>query len=174
MMKTTILLSLLILLGCASSTDSGGFEDAIGTVAPEFMYNSLGGQELALSDFRGKVVYLFFYGAGCPHCRSNGSVTENINQQFVSNSNFVALGLDTWNNSASQNTSFRNTTGITYALLLNARQSLIDYYGNAGAYDRSVVIDANGLIAYKGSDFVNTDSEKVTSVIEQELSKLNQ
>ena len=173
-MKRLIILSLLFFSGCASSSDSGGFEDAVGTVAPDFIYSSLDGQEFTLSDFRGKVVYLFFYGAGCPHCRTNGSVTESINQQFVTNSNFIALGLDTWNNSVSQNTSFRNTTGITYALLLNARQSLIDYYGNAGAYDRSVVIDASGLIAYKGSGFVNTDSEKVISVIEQELNKLNQ
>lgn len=172
-MKQAIFFSLIVFLGCASSSDSGGFDDAVGTVAPEFMYSSLDDQEITLSDLRGKVVYLFFYGAGCPHCRSNGSVTENINQQFVSNSNFIALGLDTWNNSVSQNTSFRNTTGITYSLLLNARQSLIDYYGNAGAYDRSVVIDANGFIAYKGSGFVNTDSDQVISVITEELNKLN-
>ncbi len=173
MMKTFLFTPLFLILGCVPSSDSGGFTDAIGTVAPEFIYTSLDGEEVSLSDFRGKVVYIFFYGAGCPHCRSNGSVTENINQRFISETDFVALGLDTWNTSVSQNISFQNATGITYSLLLNARQSLIDYYGNAGAYDRSVVIDASGRIAYKGSGFVNTDSEKVISVIQQQLNSLN-
>ncbi|MBO6522457.1 MAG: TlpA family protein disulfide reductase [Balneolaceae bacterium] len=173
-MKAFIYITFILFLGCSASTDSGGFDEAIGTVAPEFMYTSTDGQEIALSDFRGKVVYIFFYGAGCPHCRSNGSVTENINQRFTSNSDFVALGLDTWNTSVSQNISFQNATGITYSLLLNARQSLVDYYGNAGAYDRSVVVDPTGRIAYKGSGFVNTDSEKVISVIQEQLNSLNQ
>lgn len=172
-MRTLLFTSLILFSGCAPSSNSGGFDDAIGTVAPDFIYTSLNGQEIALSDFRGKVVYIFFYGAGCPHCRSNGSVTENISQQFISENNFVALGLDTWNDSVSQNISFQNTTGITYSLLLNARQSLIDYYGNAGAYDRSVVVDPIGRIAYKGSGFVNTDSEKVISVIQEQLNSLN-
>lgn len=171
-MKVFIYITCILFLGCSASTNSGNFDEAVGTVAPEFMYTSIDGQEIALSDFRGKVVYIFFYGAGCPHCRSNGSITENINQQFISENDFVALGLDTWNDSVSQNISFQNTTGITYSLLLNARQSLIDYYGNTGAYDRSVVVDPNGRIAYKGSGFVNTDSEKVISVIQEQLNLL--
>ncbi|RNC84503.1 MAG: hypothetical protein ED557_05855 [Balneola sp.] len=178
MRRTTLfilLTSISLFTGClSSSTDSGGIDEAVGRIAPNFSYTSLNGQEISLSEFRGKVVYLFFYGAGCPHCRSNGPVTETINQQFLSNPDFVALGLDTWNLSASQNISFRSATGISYPLLLNARQSLVDYYGNAGAYDRSVVIDSEGRIAYQGSGFVNTDSDRVISVIQEELNTLSQ
>lgn len=163
-----------VFLGCSNSTDNGGIDDAVGKTAPTFMYTSLSGQQISLSDFQGKVVYIFFYGAGCPHCRSNGPVTESqINTQFKSDSNFVALGLDTWNSSSSANTSFKNSTGITYTLLLNAQQSLVDYYGNSTSYDRSVVIDTNGNIAYQGSGFVNTDVNKVVETIETELGKIN-
>ncbi len=178
MRRTTLfilLASITVFSACASSsTDSGGIDEAVGRLAPDFSYTSLTGEEIMLSEFRGKVVYLFFYGAGCPHCRSNGPVTETINQQFISNPDFVALGLDTWNLSTSQNISFRSATGITYPLLLNAQQSLIDYYGNSGAYDRSVVIDPEGRIAYQGSNFVNTDSDRVIAVIQEELNALSQ
>ncbi|MEQ9264279.1 MAG: TlpA disulfide reductase family protein [Balneolaceae bacterium] len=174
-MKNTLFSLLLVsltLIGCSASTSSGSLDEKVGEVAPLFTHTSLTGEEFSLIELRGKVVYIFFYGASCPHCRSNGPVTETqIHQRFESDPDFVALGLDTWNNSASSNTSFRSITGITYPLLLNARQSLVNYYGNAGAYDRSVVIDAEGRIAYMGNGFVNTDVNTVVDVIERELAK---
>lgn len=141
--------------------------------APDFTHTSLDGTDYTLSDYEGKVVYLFFFGSGCPHCRDNGPITENqIYQEFKDDTSFVALGLDTWNTSASEVRSFKNVTGITYPLLLNAQETLVDYYGSAGAYDRSVVIDPEQYIAYKGTGFVNTDVDTVVDVIENELSKL--
>lgn len=142
--------------------------------APDFSYTSLEGDQYTLSNYFGDVVYIFFYGADCPHCKQNGPVTEDeIHQEFIDNPNFTALGLDTWNRSASANESFKSVTGITYPLLLNAEQSLIDYYGNTSSYDRSVVIDPNGKIAYMGTGFVNTDADKVKEVITQELAKID-
>ena len=141
-----------------------------GESAPDFTLTSLSNEQITLSDLKGKVVYIFFFGANCPHCRDNGPVTEtDIYQNFKDNDNFVALGLDTWNTSASDVNTFKNITGITYPLLLNARQALVDYYGNSSAYDRSVVIDINGNIAYKGTSFVNNDYEDVNESIEDEL-----
>ena len=141
-----------------------------GEQAPDFTLTSLSNEQITLSDFQGKVVYIFFFGANCPHCRDNGPVTENeIYQTFKDDENFVAIGLDTWNTSASDVNTFKNITGITYPLLLNGRQSLVDYYGNSSSYDRSVVIDANGNIAYKGTSFVNNDFEDVNQTIEDEL-----
>ncbi len=159
--------------GCSATNGGGEDTEAVGLPAPNFTHTSLEGEEFTLNDFRGKVVYLFFYGAGCPHCRSNGPVTENIHQQFLGNQNFIALGLDTWNQSVSSNQSFRNSTGISYPLLLNAQQTLVAYYNSAGAYDRSVVIDAEGNIAYKGTGFVNTDSDRVQEVIQEKLNEIN-
>ncbi|MEO9886183.1 MAG: redoxin family protein [Balneola sp.] len=142
-----------------------------GEKAPDFTLTSLQNEQIKLSELEGKVVYIFFFGANCPHCRDNGPITEDdIYQNFKDNENFVALGLDTWNTSAAEVTNFKNITGITYSLLLNARQSLVDYYGNSSAYDRSVVIDKTGKIAYKGTGFVNSDYEEVNESIENELS----
>lgn len=150
---------------------------SVGEQAPDFAHQILDeseGTRITLSDLKGQIVYIFFYGAGCPHCRTNGPITETeIFQVFKDDSNFVALGLDTWNNSVSANQNFRNVTGITYPLLLNARETLVDYYGGSGFYDRSVVIGADGFIKYKGSTFVDSDYEDVVEVIEDELAVLN-
>jgi peroxiredoxin len=165
-MKLLLTISLMLLLTGVSFAQIN-----VGDDAPDFTYTSLENEQITLSDLRGKVVYIFFFGANCPHCKDNGPVTEDqIYQSFKSNENFVALGLDTWNTSAASVTNFKNVTGISYPLLLDSRQSLVDYYGNASAYDRSVVIGADGKVAYKGTGFVNTDYEDVNDSIESELS----
>lgn len=164
---------ILFFINCSTTSSETTTGSTPNTPAPEFTHVSLDGGEISLSNFRGQVVYMFFYGAGCPHCRTNGPVTESvINQAFDSNPNFVALGLDTWNQSASNNQSFRSATGITYPLLLNARETLVNYYGSSSAYDRSVVIDPNGNIVYQGNDFVNTDANAVVNVVQEQLNAL--
>lgn len=150
-------------------------QTSVGETAPDFTLTRLDGTgTVTLSDLEGKVVYIFFYGAGCPHCKTNGPVTETqIYQSFKDNDNFVALGIDTWNYNASSNQSFKSVTGITYPLLLNGGQVLVDYYGTSGAYDRSVVVSADGVLRYKGTGFVNTDYETVMDVIEDELDNIS-
>lgn len=170
-MKLLTILSGLLILGCSPNTSDTGSNFNEGKIAPDFSYTSLNNETVTLSDLKGKVVYIFFFGANCPHCRSNGPVTENsIYQKFMNDSNFTAIGLDTWNTSAAAITNFKNVTGISYPLLLNARQSLIDYYGNTSDYDRSVVIAPDGTIAYQGSQFVNKDINSVINIIEAQLS----
>lgn len=169
-----ILLNLLILLFLTAFPLTAQVN--VGEEAPNFSLSYLGGgaeDRIELSELNGKVVYIFFYGAGCPHCRSNGPITETeIHQSFAEDTNFVALGLDTWNQSQSSNAGFKSVTGITYDLLLNARDILVAYYGNASAYDRSVVVGADGLIKYKGNTWVSTGYQDVVATIETELSAL--
>lgn len=166
------LVLILFLVGCSTTSSDSSTGSTPNIPAPNFTLTSVDGTEFSLTDAKGKVVYLFFYGAGCPHCRTNGPVTETrINQEFRDNPNFMALGLDTWNQSTSDNISFRNITGITYPLLLNARQTLVDYYGSSSAFDRSVVIDQDGIIVYQGNGFVNTDTDAVLNAIQTELNQ---
>ncbi len=165
-----------ILLTVFISSSFVSAQVSVGQDAPEFSLPFLGGGEndrISLEGQEGKVVYIFFYGANCPHCRSNGPVTQTeIFEVFEDDTNFVALGIDTWNANTSSNNSFRNVTGITYPLLLNGRDILVDYYGNSGAYDRSVVVGADGVLRYRGTVFVNNDFEDVQDVVEEELAKV--
>lgn len=171
--------------GCnPTSSDSSGEDQndqemqesdgvSAGEPAPDFTLTSLEGTQYTLSDLQGKVVYIFFFGAECPHCIANGPATESkIYQPYKNNSNFVALGLDTWDLSTTENTQFKNVTGITYTLLLKAQMTLVDYYGNSAYYDRSVVIGSDGTVVYKGTGYVNTDADLVGDIIGDELQNL--
>ncbi len=162
----------LVLLSWISSTVTA--QTSIGETAPDFTLPILNSNESAmLSAHTDKVVYIFFYGANCPHCKTNGPVTESdIYQTYKDDPNFLAFGIDTWNMSASSNNSFRNVTGLTYPLLLNGRNTLNAYYGNTSSYDRSVVVGLENTLVYKGSVQVDNDVDEVKAAIEAELEKL--
>jgi cytochrome c-type biogenesis protein len=167
----TLLIALLFLAGCnTSGSEPENMTDV--RPAPDFTYTSLDNEEYTLSDLRGKVVYIFFFGANCTHCRDNAPVTQNqIFEGFQENDDFIALGLETWNTNASSLSFFQNLTGLEYPLLLKAQQSLVDYYGNTTSYDRSVVINKEGLIIYQGTEFVDKDVDQVVKIIDKELKK---
>lgn len=167
----TLLLSAVFMMAVATSASA---QAVVGQPAPTFSLSPLGGgATVSLAGLRGKVVYVFLYGAGCSHCRANGPVTESqIHQSYRSNNSFQAIGIDTWNDAASTNNTFRSVTGITYPLLLNGRNVLNDYYGNFSSHDRSVVIGSDGKLLYRGTGFVNTDVAAVKAVIDGELARI--
>ena len=140
----------------------------VGDPAPDFTLTGLDGQTYTLSELRGKVVYVFLFGANCPRCRQSAPSTQTgIYDEFSTDENFVALGIDTWNLSRAAVTAFRNQTGLTYPLLLNGASVTSDYLTT---YDRNLVIGADGLLAYSGNSPANTDVRAVVNAINSELS----
>ncbi|NNE70834.1 MAG: redoxin domain-containing protein, partial [Rhodothermales bacterium] len=151
----TILLASTLLLGAIAVAPTAEAQN-VGDAAPAFSYPALGGGQISLADHSGKVVFVFLFGNTCPFCLAIGNQTESeINAVFGSNPSFQAVGLDLWTSSSTTAsvTSFRNRTGITYPLGLQAG-GMASLYGTT--YDRLLVIGADGTIRYKGSSNVSS------------------
>jgi thiol-disulfide isomerase/thioredoxin len=80
----------MILLGCDGKRQrtTAPAAPAKPTLAPEISGPDIDGKEMALSDFRGKVVVLSFWGKFCPPCRDlfpheRSLVTKYKNRPFV-------------------------------------------------------------------------------------------
>lgn len=133
-----------------------------GDPAPNFTKNQLGtgptvGPSRSLSEFAGKVVLLALAGYNCPFCLNNApSVQANLWQYYQSQypGQVQVLSADVWNGTPAQLNSFRNTTGATYPLLLNATLepggNLYDlYYPDTDDY---IVINKQGIVRYHAAD----------------------
>lgn len=145
MMKKLKILALAISLVLVVQIDAQG----VGDNAPDFTLNDLDGDSFTLSSHLGKVVFIFTFGNSCSHCIANGPNTESgIYQVYKNNSDFVAIGIDTWDGNEGQVQSYRNTTGLTYPLMLNGSSFLSAY---STGYDRMIVVDQNGVIRYKST-----------------------
>lgn len=141
----------------------------VGSAAPDFEVNLLGGETFKLSDHQGKVVFVFFFGNTCPNCKAVGPEIEaSIYQAFKDNDDFVAVGLDTWDSSSGESsvTGFKNATGITFPLAIKAGFVASDY---STTYDRLLVIDRDGVLAHKGVVGAVNDVDNAIEAIEESL-----
>ncbi|NJO92742.1 MAG: redoxin family protein [Chloroflexia bacterium] len=144
--KTIIITAIALINSLFCSTTFG---QNVGDNAPDFTLSTVNGSSFTLSEKSGKVIFLFLFGYGCPHCLANGNNTETgIYSEFKNNQNFVALGIDTWNGNQSGVENFISQTGITYPVAMNG-SSVQSAYNTT--YDRIIVIDQEGVIRYKAT-----------------------
>lgn len=137
----------------------------VGSAAPDFTVDLLGGEQFTLSDHSGKVVLVYFFGNGCPYCISAGPDVEGIYQDYQANPDFVAVGLDTWNSSsnASSVEGFAASAEVTFPLAIKAGAVATDY---GTTYDRLAVVGQDGILRHKGSAAAANDIDNTRGVIE--------
>ena len=135
--------------------------------APTFSLQTSTGENINLSDFEEKVITLFFFGHGCSPCRGIApSIQDQLADSFSSNDDYVILELDVWDGNSSAVDAFEAVTGVNFPLLLNASSVARNY---ETTYDRIVVIDQNGGIAFSGTKPASGDLEAVKTLIDSLL-----
>ncbi len=85
------LLGLLATQGCTTTAPGlGGLGS--GRPAPDFTLIDLDGNQVSLSDFRGKTVFLNFWATRCPPCREEMPEIEAIHQEYK-DKDVVVIGI---------------------------------------------------------------------------------
>lgn len=175
-MKTTLLSKLLVIalillhISCSkdsvepdSTVEEEEMEEDNLPVAPDFALTDLSGNTVQLADFEDQVLVMFFLGHNCPFCKGVADDIESkLQQDFQSNESFSIIGLDTWNGNKSALEAFQSATGVTFPLLLKASEVAGSY---ETTYDRLVVVNPNGKIAFKGNNASATDLPKVIELV---------
>lgn len=124
------------------------FTGVLGMKAPAFSLYSLGGNRVQLFDYKDKVIVLFFLGSNCKKCKAEVPFFEEMLVDPYVHNNYVVLGLDYWNSDLTVVNAFKDETGISIPLLLDA--------GNVGTnykifYNRIVVIDKSKNVVFSGT-----------------------
>ncbi len=130
----------------------------LNTMAPDFTLKDLQGVDFKLSDQTGKVVFIFFFGYGCPHCHANAENTEiEVYKYFSDRSDVVAIGIDSWDGSNSQVQDFKDQNDLSYKMLVkgSAVTSVFKV-----SYDRLIVIDQAGTVKYISPGFATQEASK--------------
>lgn len=94
------LLGLMIIQGCGTSaqdTGKNGQEATVGVnvgeLAPDFTLVDLEDNQVSLSDFRGKTVFVNFWATWCPPCRAEMPEMEAVYQEYK-DKGVVMIGVD--------------------------------------------------------------------------------
>ena len=146
-----------------NNNGSGSGSGALGEAAPDFNLSSVNGGAASLENYEGKPLVIFFFGSTCPLCIGSAPSVESEINQMYSADDMTIIGIDTWDGNISAVMNFRNTTGVTFDLLLNG-SSVESSYGIT--YDRLLVVDAKGIIAFKGNSSASNTVDEVMAVLD--------
>lgn len=133
----------------------------VGAVAPNFTTVDDEGKTVSLSDFKGKIVVLYFYPKDdTPGCTKQAqSFRDNFAQ--YQDKEMVVLGVSMDDQTSHQQ--FKEKYGLPFQLLVDSDGAITQAYDvSGGGYAKRVtyIIDAEGKISYV-DDKVNTASHAV-------------
>lgn len=135
--------------------------------APNFTLQTLEGGNVSLSNYKDKVVVIFFFGNACPSCRAVApKIQSDLNVAYKNQSDYAIIGIDQWDGNSDSVNSFKSATGVSFPLLLKGSSVARNY---STTFDRLVVIDKKGNVAFKGSRSAANDITTVKSKIQELL-----
>jgi len=132
----------------------------VGQRAPDFTITLDSGEIVKLSDLRGQIVLLNFWGTWCPPCRREMPDFQALYEQHQ-DEGFVLLALAE-RDTPEQVAQFRAELGLTFWMALDDDERINDLY-NVPGQPSSFLIDQEGIIVYQTYSVV--DGETVDTKI---------
>lgn len=145
----------------STSEDAGPVSEdaglARGEAAPDFEVETLGGETVSLSDYRGEPVIINFWATWCPPCRAEMPDFEKLHDE----EDAVVLAVNLTHSESSRGgvEDFVNELGLTFPILLDEEGDIEARY-ELTAYPTSYMIDSNGVTRYIARGAINYETMK--------------
>jgi peroxiredoxin len=114
-----------------------------GDQAPDFRLQTLDGKEMSLSELKGKVVLLNFWGSWCEPCRNEMPTLEKAYQTYKGQG-FIVVAVNIAETDVTTS-AFVKQYGLTFPILMDRDRAVVDLY-KIGPIPTSFFIDPQGKI----------------------------
>lgn len=143
LLSLALMALLVLVVACTGPGSAAPQGVSVGNRARDFTLESLDGNRVSLSDYRGKVVLINLWATWCPPCRAEISDLEAA-YQARQDDGFVVLGVNI-GESRQVVAPFVRELGMTYPVLLDTESRLLDEYRGLGL-PMSLLVDQEGII----------------------------
>lgn len=137
----------------------------VGNRATDFTVTSIDGEEITLSDLRGQVVLLNFWGTWCPPCVLEMPEFQQAYENHQEEG-FTILALAVQGDTQAAVTQFRDNFGITFPLAVDEGDRVNNMYGIL-VQPSTLILNEEGIIVYKR--FGVTTEAQIEEVLMGEL-----
>ncbi len=120
---------------------------AAGDMAPDFRLEDTKGNQVSLSDLRGKVVMLNFWATWCPPCKAEMPSMEKLND-VMAGEDFVMLAVNVEQNGRSVVPAFLKQNPHKFTVLYDDKTVVQNQYG-VFKFPESFIIRKDGTIDQK-------------------------
>lgn len=129
-------MALLFLNACGGGS---GLPD--GAIAPNFTAQTLEGKTVKLSDYKGKMVMLYFWADWCPACKKEFPATQAYYEE-LNKSEIEILAINV-GQERSASEAFKTEFGATFPMLVDSASTIAAQYG-VQELPTNYFIDAEG------------------------------
>lgn len=116
----------------------------IGQPAPDFKLSDLGGQEVSLEKFEGKIILLDFWATWCNPCRMTMPVVEKLSKEYPDDMVLLAVNMQESKNVVEK---YAFEQAISSRILLDEEGTVSAAYG-AYAIPMQFLIDRSGIVRH--------------------------
>ncbi|MCT1905495.1 peroxiredoxin [Oceanobacillus sojae] len=126
----------------------------VGNIAPDFELQTLNGETVKLSDYRGEKVMINFWATWCPPCRAEMPDMEEFHQD--KDITILAVNLTETENNLQQVEDFIVEYDLTFPILLDEEIKVAEQY-MIQPIPTSYMINSNGVVSFKAFGSLNYD-----------------
>ena len=132
----------------ASSSQSQGSVDSAPQPAPDFTVLDRDGNQVRLSDLRGKPVVLSFWASWCGICKTGMPDFEEVYADAGEEVHFMMINLTTGSETEEAATSYIDENGYTFPIYLDTEMEAAGAFGVTGVPVTYFVDKEGNLAAY--------------------------
>ncbi len=136
---------------------------------PDFTITDLDNKQFKLSDYKGKVVLVFFWATWCPYCREDMPYLEKEIWQKYKSEDFAMIAIAR-EETEEQISEFRKQSKFSFQMAADSKGEIFDLFANRGV-PRSYIVDRNGEILHQTVGLGLQEFDDRKKVIAKELSK---
>ncbi|MDA8441442.1 MAG: TlpA disulfide reductase family protein [Peptococcaceae bacterium] len=115
----------------------------VGKPAPDFTLSRVNGQQISLSQYKGKPVIVNFWATWCPPCRMEMPTLEELSKQAAAKG-FVLLAVDQEEDAATVQNFFAKNH-YDYPVVLDTTGAVSSLY-NVSGIPTTIFIDSSGIV----------------------------
>ncbi len=166
-LQAAMILLLLVLCSAPVLHAKGFFK--VGDPAPNFTLETLEGQSLSLSQYKGKVIVLGLFHI-CEPCMIQGTEMQKVSDAFKGNPNVQVLGVNSAGDSRERVKDFLKEfpLKVTYPYMTDPKKETDKLYGGGRFIPNVYIIDQGGVIRWQR---VGTMEIGAAEVIKAEVQK---
>jgi peroxiredoxin len=144
------------------------FAGKVGTTAPDFSLEDLNGNKVRLEQFKGKVVFLVFWGTWCAPCREELPELDKLYTNYRKQG-FEVIGVSV-NASRSDVTKFLQKIPVGFQILLDKKDEAGDAY-RVSSLPIGYLIGKDGTIRHQhmgfGPEFIPEYEKEIQELLKQ-------
>jgi peroxiredoxin len=134
-----------------------------GDHAPEFRLSALDGKQVALSDYRGKVVLVHFWATWCPPCVEELPVLDRM-YRGLAGRELEVLAVSVDEGGAENVAAFVKKNAVSLPVLLDPGASVAHSYGTF-KFPETYILDRSGIVRYKAIGQADWSNPEIVKAI---------